>query len=359
MRLPDNGELKQQANEATLQTWNFKISHDGILKQARLDLVDGEEILLHVKPVPAQGRMVVNSRTGKGWGSELRIPLPSEVFSREIDLRMQLRSDCLVIEVPGVGVLRYDRHVSRLAGAQLRLSPGFSAVVRPADLAGGMSAEILRADCMHVAGRLRFPDLGWLSAAPPEDARLLLLVDGRPSGAMPLPAPPADAPGAAVDFVLDAEMGALISDGMVAEVAVEMGGERFRLDVAPIASRFAGGIERCSEAVVSGFACNPLLLQRPVLVDIFINDAFQATVPANLERPDLAGIGIAQAGGFQFRFPHPVHLPVSMDVRVSARIHNTDLELANSPWWVCHAVRKGDVLSPDGQGTDPLLSLPG
>jgi hypothetical protein len=359
MRLPDDGELKRQASEATLQTWNFKISREGILKQARLDLLDGEEILLHVKPLQVQGCIVINSRDRKGWGSELRIPVAPECFSREIDLRLQLRSDCLVIEVPGVGALRYGRHVGRLAGAQLRLSPGFSAVVRPVDLAGGMSAEILRADCMHVAGRLRLPDLGWLSSAPPEDARLLLLVDGRLSGAMPLPAPPADAPGEAVDFVLDAELGALISDGMIAEVAVEMDGERFRLAVAPIASRFAGGIERCSETVVSGFACNPLLPQRPVLVDIFINDAFQATVPANLERPDLTGIGITEAGGFQFRFPHPVHLPVSMDVQVSARIHNTDLELANSPWWVCQAVRKADVLSMDGRGADPLLLLPG
>jgi hypothetical protein len=359
MRLPHNSGLKQQEGGVQFQTWNFRISREGIQKQARLDLVDGDDILLHVKAVPANGRVVVNSRGEKGWGGELRIPVSPELLSQEIDIQLQLRDDHMVVEVPGAGAIRYDRHVSRLANAELRLSPGFSPVVHPGDLAGRMTVQILRADCMHVAGWLRYPDMGWQLSSMPEDARLVLLVDGRPSGAMPLPPPLADEPTAPVEFVLDAELGSLIADGMVAEVAVEMGGERFPLAVAPIQSRFAGGVERCNEAVVSGFVCNPALPQRPVLLDIFINDTFQATVPADLERPDLTEIGVEGGkAGFQFRFPHPVHLPVSMDVQVSVRVHNTDLELANSPWWVCRAVQKHDVLSLDGQGADPLLSLP-
>ncbi|MBB5693046.1 hypothetical protein [Muricoccus pecuniae] len=326
--------------------WNFRVSREAAERQSRIDLADGDEILLHIKVLTQSERVVINSRAEKGWGKEIGLKVPAALMERHLDIELRQEKDHFLISLPTGDAAPYDRHFDRLLKAQLRLSKGIVHISPEGELdAGALHARITRADIMHVAGEILYPDLRWADPDALCGAQLLLLIDGRLSGSIPLPRPAADRLTPSAEFVIDLDAGAFVSDGMMAEIVLLMGDTRRVLAHSHLRSGFSGAMERCTESIVTGFVCNPDLPRRPVLVDIFLNDAFQATIPANLERPDLAALeAFAGQAGFQFRFPRPVHLPLSMDVKISARIHNTDLELVNSPWWICRAVSMADPL---------------
>lgn len=324
-----------------LRSWDFQISWHAAERQARIDLLEGEEILLHIKALAERRLIAVNSRKDGQWEKEMRLSIPEEMVGQSLQIRLARQDDHLSIQLVGVAGVEYTRYLDRLFDARLQLSPGVTPLPRDGGLhPDSVVARIDRADVMHVAGYLRFTDIGWTDAERLRDAWLLLRIDGRISGSVKLEPAPLESLDPGANFLIEVDSGSFVGDGMVAEIILALGEARMPLVARRISSHFAGGVEFCDDVSVKGFVYNPDLPQRPVLVDVFVNNAFQATVPAQLDRADLAEVTERAAqSGFCLRFPNPIHLPVSMDVSVSVRIHNTAIELANSPWWVCRAVR--------------------
>ena len=342
MMLHSTGETADLAANSFLPAgrWDFVITPGAARKQARINLLHGEDILLHIKVQPERERMVLNDRIGGRWGSEIHIPAPPSVTAADMHVRLRQQQDELRVELIGGGSAIFPRGIQEMLQARLTFAPGVRLIHDPTGLDPSIVAgRIVRADLMHIVGTLRFPDLRWCGSQDRNEARLVALIDGRIAGRAALPDVAADRLMPSLEFLLHIDDGAFACDGMQADLALEVGGLRSLLASATLKTRFAGGVERCNENMVSGFVCNPDLPGRPALVDVFINDVFQATVPALEPRPDLEVLGLSpECGGFRFRYANPIHLPVSADALISVRVHNTDIELAHSPWRVSHAV---------------------
>jgi hypothetical protein len=167
---------------------------------------------------------------------------------------------------------------------------------------------------------------------------LLAIVDGRECGRIILK-PIRHTEPRKIQLVIPLAAESLVAEGMVATLAVEKEGASCKVGSSTIRSILYGGLDRCSEQLVRGWACNPEFPDQPLAVDIFLGDAFQGTALANRPRNDLRQLGDKFArSGFLFRFPKSVFLPESSDTFVSVRFHNTDIELDHSPWFICRRV---------------------
>jgi hypothetical protein len=167
---------------------------------------------------------------------------------------------------------------------------------------------------------------------------LLAMVDGRECGRIVIEPIRYSEP-QKIQLVIPLTPESLVAEGMVATLVMEDEGTSRSVGSGTIRSILYGGLDRCSEQLVRGWACNPEFPDQPMAVDIFLGDAFQGTALANRPRNDLRQLGdkFAQSG-FLFRFPKSVFLPESSDTFVSVRFHNTDVELDHSPWFICRRV---------------------
>ncbi|WP_338664860.1 hypothetical protein VQH23_06720 [Pararoseomonas sp. SCSIO 73927] len=277
-----------------------------------LDVVTGEDILLHVKPAPHG--LVVNSRLSGQWGVERRIALPDDAVGPELALSIELEEGQAALLSHGTPLAEIPLALP-LAGARLLLSDNI--LKADGGTPGVLHGQIARADTQHLSGLIQL-------GAGEGMAEIEFRADGRPLSRLEL------APGAALRFSLPHPWEALVYEGMW----VEMRHAGAVLDAVPLRSRYFGAVEHCSERSVSGWVRNPALPASPLVVDILVNGRFQGSARANGARP-----GTPQDGaGFHFRFPEPVLLPEGREARVSVRVGDTELELTNSPWWICRPV---------------------
>ncbi|MBP0496194.1 hypothetical protein [Roseomonas indoligenes] len=283
-----------------------------------LDVMLGEDILLHLKPFPEN--LLVNSRFGGRWGSERRIALPAGAGRADLALSVELAEgrasflsgEALLLEVP---------LAQPLAGARLLVSDNILKVGGDGAPGGVLHGQIGLADAQHVSGLVQL--------APGEEAAAIeFRADGRPLSRLEIA--PGGTSGGARRFGIPHPWEALVYEGMW----VEMRHGGAVLDAVPLRSRYFGAVEHCSDRSVSGWARNPAMPAAPLVVDIYVNGRFRGSARANGARP-----GMPQDGaGFHFRFPEPILLPESQEARVSVRVGDTDLELTNSPWWICRPV---------------------
>jgi hypothetical protein len=167
---------------------------------------------------------------------------------------------------------------------------------------------------------------------------LLAKVDGRECGRIAVE-PIRHTESQKTQLVIPLAPESLVAEGMVATLVMEEEGASRNVGSGTIQSTLYGGLDRCSEQLVRGWACNPEFPDQPMSVDIFLGDAFQGTALANRSRNDLRQLGDKFArSGFLFRFPKSVFLPESSDTFVSVRFHNTDIELDHSPWFICRRI---------------------
>ncbi|MBU8536414.1 hypothetical protein [Falsiroseomonas tokyonensis] len=321
---------------------SYLFSVRAIRDKAHLDFIDGNDILFHAKPLQEHGWIVFNSFLGGAWQPEARLPLDPADFAAPIRLGLALGPGGLVLRVNDRPELDYPLDLARLAAARVRHGTSIAPILPAAE--EQIAIRILAADIMHLAAEVTLPGGDWAKEAVQDGAAFLLSIDGRPAGRTPLAAlRPAE--GGTLPLRMTFGRGAFVCDGMVAELVLERQGQRWTLATAPLRSRFTGGLDRCNEAMVRGFAANPALPGQPVMVDVFINGTYQGSTRADRPRPDLAEFGADYAhSGFEFTFARPIHLPVSADAFVSVRVRDTDLDLANSPWWVCRAVTRDSLL---------------
>ncbi|WP_439594633.1 hypothetical protein [Falsiroseomonas sp.] len=336
---------------------SYLFSQRAIRDSTHLDFIDGDDILFHAKPLRALGWVVFNSFLGGAWQPEVRLPLEPADFEAPIRLQLAIGEGGLLVRVNDRPELAYPLDLARLALARVKHGTSITPILPEAE--AQVATRILAADIMHLAAEVVLPGGDWAKAAARDGAAFLLSVDGRPAGRMPLAALRLPAEGEAVALRMTFGRGAFVCDGMVAELALERQGERFTLASAPLRSTFTGGLDRCNESMVRGFAANPALPGHPVMVDVFINGAFQGSARADRPRPDLAEFGADYAhSGFEFTFARPIHLPVSADAWVSVRVRDTDVELANSPWWVCRAVTRESLLQLDALPDESMAFAP-
>ncbi|MBP0495284.1 hypothetical protein [Roseomonas indoligenes] len=117
--------------------------------------------------------------------------------------------------------------------------------------------------------------------------------------------------------------------------------------------RFAGAIDRCSEALVRGWAADLDRPGSPVEVEVRVDGRLQGRTLANRMRNDLVRMRPELGGtGFLLRFPRPLE-PTGRDVNVSVHIAGQPVELAHSPWSVFRAVP--DELRPLGTREEERL----
>jgi hypothetical protein len=141
------------------------------------------------------------------------------------------------------------------------------------------------------------------------------------------------------------------------EIAVEEQGHLHVLATETVSSQYLGGIDRCSEGLVRGWACYKDAPKKNILVDIYLNGKFQGTALADRKRNDLKSISPQyEETGFLFKFPKSIFLPESSDTYISVKIHNTNFELANSPWYICRRVSYSE-LNSRGDGSSGMESV--
>jgi hypothetical protein len=329
---------------------SYSFSADAIDRQRSVDFLEGTDIVLHIKPVRRLGVLVLGSRIGGEWQPETHLPLDAAAFQGILRCDLRVEDGRLQVAANGGAWVSHPVNLDRLRRAHVPPVPGIRVVAPPADSGGPalaghaantVAARILVADVMHLAAELLLP-----STYPPQagDAEVLVLVDGRISARRRLDAIWHDVAGAPLVFAFGT--GTFVADGMTAELVLENGEHRTPLAGATVRSEFVGAIERCTERTVRGFLANPHQPGLRVALDLFVNGRYEATVWADRPRPDLARFGDAYAQcGFEYNLPKPLYLPISADAAISACVRDTDIELANSPWWVCRAVTLGSVLS--------------
>lgn len=322
----------------------FRFSPTAMARYAAIDFVDGGDILLHVKPRPDRHAVVLNSYLAGRWGSEQCIPLPPESFQFPLRCATRAREAGLLVIVNEIATADFPVSIERLSRAELRLPPDVEVLGEkgtPHSLA--VEGEILVADIAHVRVRLRFLDARQMAATRLDNAALVVRIDGRPTHARPLLPRPGELFTQTTDMCIEFGAEAFVCEGMEVELLLDEPEGLRRLARRPVASRFIGGVEHCSEAMVRGFVINPDLPRRAVMLDVFVGERFEGVACADAPRPDLAAVYPAYANcGFCFRFRRPLPLFAGMEMVVSVRVRDTDIHVLHSPWELSRRIHPKD-----------------
>ncbi len=187
--------------------------------------------------------------------------------------------------------------------------------------------DALIVDRFHLAYR----DEGLL----PADGRLHAVTEGRSIGSLPV----SPAAGGAWRIPFGPE--AALREGQAVQLLLEEGAHAKLLASGHVATRVAGAIDRCSESLVRGWAANLRCPELPLRLDILVHGELLGTAVAERRRLDLERLGRGLGStGFLFKFLPPLRLTHGRGTSVGVRIPGTDIELAHSPWVLCHGFER-------------------
>jgi hypothetical protein len=326
----------------------------GNQNEPSVDYICGENILLHIKLRTNTGAVVLNDFIDRTWREEIRVEVAPEETARGVSIVVAFTERGATVTVGEKPPITFDRRTDFADVQDLRCTENvtFDQIIlreraEPPLRRDAVSRQEPVADASlnpkKVEVRLLHADITCFRAevAAAEirpGVALLAIVDGRECGRIAIE-PIRHAEPQKVQLVIPLAPESLVAEGMVATLAMEEDGASRNVSSGIIRSILYGGLDRCSEQLVRGWACNPEFPDQPMAVDIFLGDAFQGTALSNRPRNDLRQLGdkFAQSG-FLFRFPKSVFLPESSDTFVSVRFHNTDIELDHSPWFICRRV---------------------
>ncbi|MGX9966006.1 hypothetical protein ACVFYP_21950 [Roseomonas sp. F4] len=304
-----------------------------------IDVRRGEDVLLHIRPAPARGVLAVNTLRGGRWGREQHIAFPAEQ-TVPLPLTIEtLASNKVRVTLADEPPLEMALHAPLSAGRfclsrNIRVQPS-------AEATGLLHAQISRADMEHVSGLLQI-------RATPDRAPVELVVhgDGRLLGEMRII--PVEGEGVVVQtFSLIHPPHALIYEDILIELFRRDPEGLVLLDAMPLQPIYVGAVEYASERELTGWARNPNLPSRHVMLDIYMNGRHQGATRADLPH---SGPGLAEGRcGFEYRLPEPVYMPEARQVDLSVRIRDTSIELLHSPW----AIGRPLALQPLTAGPEP------
>jgi hypothetical protein len=338
-----------------------------------VDYICGENILLHIKLRSATGTVVLNDFIDRTWREEVRVEVSPEETARGVAIVVEFTECGATVTVSEKPPLTFDRrtdfadvqdlrYTEDVKFAQILLRERAEPPLRCDAVSLQKPAADHSLDPKKVEVRLLHADITCFraevaAAAIGPGVALLAIVDGRECGRVAIE-PIRHPEPQKIQLVIPLAPESLVADGMIATLVMEEEGASRNVGSSTIRSVLYGGLDRCSEQLVRGWACNPEFPDQPVAVDIFLGDAFQGTALADRSRNDLRQLGDKFArSGFLFRFPKSVFLPESSDTFVSVRFHNTDIELDHSPWFICRrvALPRSALTSaeklPDGERT--------
>jgi hypothetical protein len=314
----------------------FILLPEAAAKGHALEFRTARDVVLHIKPSLAHRALVVNAHQAGRWATERRLPVPPPLLGEPLDLLLREEDGQALLSAAGQAL---SFPLARpLAGARLFLPPS---IIRWAEdpAAEVLHGQIARADLQHAAISVQRRG----TAAPGRSA-LLLRAGGRVLHRLDLPPPEPCGQATQASFRLLHRPDAMIFEGMPIELLAETGAGTRILDRTVVESRLLGVVEHASAGLVRGWARNPALPHQPLLLDIYLNGRLQGIARADAPH---AGRGPAEGRcGFCFALRETAAPHRAPELRVSVRIHDTDLELTHSPWWIRRPATGTDALTP-------------
>ncbi len=338
-----------ERSEGTDKSWHCTILFEPVVGgvESFIDFVHRDEILLHIKLRWNESRIVVNDCKSGVWGAEIDLGIINKYNCERICLFVSVISEGIRIEMDGAGYLIFSRDNCNLSSAEIKASGNVSFTVEELNLKivapqtqsmAEISCEIDHVDMFHASGRL-------FSSAN-LDSTIVANVDGRCVGEWTI----AEFVGlekpsvSEIPFRLVFPRYSFISDGMEFQVFMRTDRDLKQLSRKTVKTTIVGEIDKCSETGVRGWVRNPLMLDVPLDVSVFLNDAYQGTISANRLRSDIEQVcPSASRSGFQFRFGKTIFTPVGAEVKVSVKVHNSDIEIDNSPWYLARSISVGKL----------------
>ncbi|MGE7417329.1 hypothetical protein [Methylobacterium tarhaniae] len=209
----------------------------------------------------------------------------------------------------------------------------------------GLDAKISYSDVMHTRGRVALDRSKNFSVSDISKFQMSLYIDRRLIGQIPLSDVVCTVNGEYNDIFFMHDRNKMISDGMVVNLSIVSPFGEEILCFTEVKSYFIGKILCCNETTISGVALNRNLRDRPVAVDIFVNDRY---VGSTLADQSLAqsrqGYKVIENGRFEYKFAIPLFLSPGCRVDVSVKYTDTGSELENSPWKLNTIVSSEDIL---------------
>ncbi|WP_426955935.1 hypothetical protein [Muricoccus radiodurans] len=127
---------------------SFVFSATSIRYEHSVNLLHGEDILLHVKIRNPSGTgggscvLVVNDQIGGAWGREMTLPVEPRAEDGAVVVRLRGGPEGMAVEVPGAGNFLFPRGGNAFEVAHIRQPPGITLLREPAPEATEPAPEV-------------------------------------------------------------------------------------------------------------------------------------------------------------------------------------------------------------------------
>ncbi|MGE7415070.1 hypothetical protein [Methylobacterium tarhaniae] len=112
-----------------------------------------------------------------------------------------------------------------------------------------------------------------------------------------------------------------------------------------VVTAVTGGIDRCSDSLVRGWAANLNRPDVPLEVEIYVNGKYRGVTRADRSRSDLTLLGKQfTSTGFLFKFSPALDILAPGSICVTARVKKDGSNLVHSPWLIKKAFDRAPVL---------------
>jgi hypothetical protein len=315
------------------------------------DYLFGDSILLHLRTSFDRKLLKINDFVQK-WRQELGVELDDNELLSKINVRITVLSEGFEIVVGDRSPILFERQTPILEVDHVRIGGGILWNKIEASPPVESEAELLPENkstaSLPLSGHevVVQANLLWATLLCrkelPNEAVVQIFVDHRLAGESEVGACERDGERLRIRYKEDT----LVLDGMLLEAHLKDGKNMRVLGQCYVKARYVGGLDRVSETLVRGWAADLDVSGSSLSVDIFLDGAFVSTARCDRPRNDLKRLDPTIVNsGFLFKFPTPVFLPESRDVRLDVFVHDTHYALDHSPWWICRKVAL-KVLNP-------------
>lgn len=340
-------ELSITLSESTVYT--FRIGPQDI---GEINFRSKSDILLHIKAIRNEGIIVINDYVSGHWRDEKHIKIPSDRLRSPIDVSVEVDTVGATVIALELGSIRIERATDFFDCDVISFSDWFVfSSLQAESNVQSLSQDITALDERYeetlpivdnskfriISAHRHFVEVEVSGIKLTDDDYLIAKVGGYECGVLKVDS---ITPQESRALRIPMSIPSIIGDAMTVSIALRSNGQETIVTQGQTSLEYYGGLDRCSEQLVRGWAFDPKNPTQPVVVDIYLNDVYQGSAVANRTRNDLGALDPKfKSAGFLFKFPKSIYLPESQDAKVSARPVNTQIELDYSPWYICRRVR--------------------